>query len=127
MTKQGTPDDDSTPTKSDQTAQPKDKATTVNTKKDTRSLMPSKEDEAEDEVSYETRHYFPPSWTNFEKMSKEDAHYGQGKPFHNCGTCTYYQSSHCKVVRGYIEQSMGCKYFSKKYDSTKFSKLMRGL
>lgn len=113
--KSGTPDDDSTPTKVDTKAQPADSDTTVKGKKDTRSLMPSKKMEEEDSESYETRSFYPPSWTRSEKMSKEEAEYKQGKPFHHCGKCTYYSDSHCRVVRGYISPSMGCRYFQEKY------------
>jgi hypothetical protein len=120
----GTPEDDSTPTHSDQKAQPKDKDTPVNNKSDGRTLQPTQEQKEANSKAYETQDYYPPGWTRSEKMSKETAEYKKGTPFHTCGGCTYYQSSHCKIVRGYISPEMSCLYHQEKYDPDRFKSIM---
>lgn len=114
-----TPNDDSTPTHEDTAAQPPKDVTPTNYRKDSRTTMRPERDD-DDEESYGPKYKYPPSWTREEKMSKEQAEYRQGKPFHRCGICSYYQSSACKIVRGYISPSMGCSYFSEKYDPQRF-------
>lgn len=113
-----TPNDDSTPTHEDTAAQPPKDVTPTNYKKDSRTLKPQYDEDDEELYAPKTR--YPPSWTREEKMSKETAEYRQGKPFHHCGICSYYQSSSCKIVRGYIAPSMGCSYFQEKYDPGRF-------
>ena len=113
--------DESTPKKSKTPQQPESTITPVKGKVDKRSTVPRKDDDGDEyypDDSY--RGYgrnFPPSSTLYEKMSKENAEYQKGVPFENCGKCNYYQAGHCKIVRGYIAQSMVCKYFSEKYSS----------
>lgn len=120
--------DESLPSDMDETQQPERKATTVKNKKDERTLMPHKDDDGDEYDPKEAWRggdsQYPPSWTLYEKMSKENAGYQKGAPFHNCGKCTYYQAGHCKIVRGYIAQSMGCKYFSEKYTPVTFTMRM---
>jgi hypothetical protein len=110
--------DPSTTKKASRPHQPSSDVTTTKGPKDERSTKPKKDndgDEYEPEKSWRFSGSYPPSWTSSEKMSKETAEYKQGMPFANCGKCTYYQSNHCKVVAGYIVQSMVCKYFAEKY------------
>ena len=116
--------DESTPKKARQPQQPEPNITPTKGKKDNRTLVPQSDDDG-DEYDAENgyrggNHNYPPSSTLYEKMSKENAEYQKGVPFENCGKCTYYISGHCKVVRGYIEQNMVCKYFSEKYNSSSF-------
>ena len=120
-TTKGTPDDDTTPTHTDKKAQPKDSDTPTNAKSDTRTLQPTKEQKEVNDVSYENQSFYPPSWTRSEKMNKETAEYKKGTPFHRCGSCTYYQSSHCKIVKGHISPEMSCEYYQEKYDPQRFS------
>ena len=106
---------------------PEKDATTVGNKKDDRSTMPKKDDDGDEyspEDSWRSPGNYPPSSTLYEKMSKENAQYMKGVPFENCGKCNYYQAGHCKIVRGYIEQSMVCKYFSEKYTATSFTMMI---
>lgn len=125
-------DDSTTPKKVDPSFQPPKNATPTNTKKDNRQLTPhgggvndDEEDPEKNGGPWRSEYNFPPSSTLYEKMSKEDAGYRKGVPFENCGKCNYYQSGHCKVVRGYIEQSMVCKYFSEKYMSSMTISVMK--
>jgi hypothetical protein len=116
--------DESSPKKAMRPHQPEPNVTPVKNKKDDRSTMPKKDDDGDEykpEESFRggSRNY-PPSSTLYEKMSKENALYQQGAPFENCGKCNYYQPGHCKIVRGYIVQSMVCKYFSEKYAPIKW-------
>lgn len=111
--------DESTPKKSISPNQPESTITTTKGKKDNRSNVPKNDDDGDEYDPTESfrggKYSYPPSYTMYEKISKETAEYKQGMPFHNCGKCNYYQAGHCKIVRGYIAQSMGCKYFSEKY------------
>lgn len=61
---------------------------------------------------------FPPRYVyrNGEQVTKENAEYAKGMPFHRCGLCTYYDDHKCKIVAGFIDPYMGCKYFMKKYE-----------
>ena len=112
--------DDSTPTDEDEDDQPDKKATPKKSKKDKRTLMPDYDNDGDEWDESENwrggKYKYPPSSTLYEKMSKENAQYQVGVPFENCGKCTYYQSNHCKIVRGYIAQSMRCMYFQEKYE-----------
>ena len=61
---------------------------------------------------------FPPMYVfraNGEQVTKENASYAKGMPFHRCGLCTYYEEHKCRIVAGYIDPYMGCKYFQKKF------------
>jgi len=122
-------DDQTTPTKLDKSKQiPKDQTTksAPRGKHDDRELRPQLDEDDKPENTFRGgESHYPPSWTMFEKMSKEDAEYRQGMPFHNCGKCQYYQGNICKVVRGYIVQSMGCKYFQEKYSPVSFGVPLR--
>jgi hypothetical protein len=119
--------DDSTPTHLDKKDQPPMSDTPAKNKPDNRTLKPT-EQTHEANIEAEETYQFPPSRISKEKVSKENAEYMQGKPFHRCGICTYYQSNHCKVVRGYISPEMGCKYFQEKYDPKRFNVItVRGM
>ena len=117
--------DESTPKKAQTPQQPESSITPTKGKKDNRTPVPKNDDDGDEYQPEEnwrggTSNY-PPSYTLYEKMSKESAGYRQGMPFHNCGKCNYYQAGHCKIVRGYIAQSMGCKYYSEKYAPMSFA------
>jgi hypothetical protein len=114
----GTPEDTSTPKKEDRDAQPAPSDTPTHAKKDTRTLMPTKEKEESDEYEYETKTNYPPRGSDAELISKETAEYKIGKPFHRCGICRMYSDNHCSIVRGYIVPEMGCKYYQKKWDGS---------
>jgi hypothetical protein len=114
MTKK--PYDDNTPTD-----YPKDSDTPTRSKKDERSLVDHDYDDDNDDHPWrggQTR--YPPSWTLYEKMKKEEAQYQKGQPFHNCGKCSFYQSGHCQIVLGHISPEMGCRYFQQKYEAQVF-------
>lgn len=110
--------DDTTPKKLDKAFQPNKGVTPVNTKSDDRRTTPDTDksgDEQSEKPIWRRDMDFPPSWTLYEKMSKETAMYQQGRPFENCAKCNYYQGGQCKIVRGHILGSMVCRYFSEKY------------
>jgi hypothetical protein len=50
------------------------------------------------------------------KISKEAAHYGEGKPSHHCGICEYFRpmSDGCERVNGRITAEDGCRFFERK-------------
>ncbi len=113
--------DDTTPKKLDKAFQPPTRATPTNTKSDDRRTTPDtddKGDESNEKPVWRRDMDFPPSWTLYEKMSKETACYQQGAPFENCAKCNYYQGGQCKIVRGHILGSMVCRYYSEKYVPT---------
>lgn len=119
--------DESTPKKSVTPNQPKDSATPTNTKSDDRTPVAKRtsgEKESEGDNDNDSDNYrgykrkFAPSYTLYEKMSKENAEYRQGMPFEHCGKCNYYSGGNCKIVRGTIAASMVCSYFSEKYNAT---------
>ena len=116
--------DMSTPTKVDQEAQYPNNETPTKGKRDKRELRPVRDYDSDDPPAEEMwrggNFKYPPSWTMFEKMSKEEARYQNGAPFHNCGKCGFYSGNQCKVVRGFISPSMGCVYFQEKYGAMTF-------
>ena len=117
--------DNTTPSKLDPKWQPEKNETTVKGPKDKRELRPINDhdgDEYEPEDEWRgPKTPYPPSWTLYSKMSKEEAGYQQGIPFSSCGKCNFYQSGACKVVRGHISPAMRCYYFQEKYQAMVFT------
>ena len=118
-------EDESTPKKVDKSHQPAKNDTPKKAKRDERTLMPHHDDDEDD--YYPEKNWrggdskYPPSWTLYEKMSKEEAQYKKGVPFQSCGKCSFYQSGHCKIIRGYISAEMRCRYYQEKYGAVVFS------
>lgn len=118
-------DDTSTPSKVDEEAQYPDNETPTKNKRDKRQLVPkhSKDDQDDDADDWRGGSDYPPSWTMYEKASKEVAAFRVGGPFHRCGLCSYYSGNSCKIVRGYVSPNMSCRFFQKKYEAADYSKV----
>lgn len=114
-------DDTSTPTKIDIEEQISDDETPVKNKRDKRQLVLKKNrDEDDDADDWRGGSDYPPSWTMYEKASKEVAEFRVGGPFHRCGLCSYYSGNTCKIVRGYVSPNMSCRFFQKKYEASDY-------
>lgn len=49
-----------------------------------------------------------------QKVSKQEANYGPGKPSAHCGICEHFEAPDaCEIVHGKIAPHMWCEYFEK--------------